>query len=350
MSISGGLLVMCGAASAEWAGPILDKASEKLFGGAAKRVLEQLQARIRAHTGELPVNHDLERSIRLAELTSTLMVLAAYRHQDEIDRADTRGTLPPPFIKAAHDWLLEQVNTSLEVSDQSNDALIVELNQRLDDMLVVQNRNEAQTILAEAALHVWDSLKKEVGEPPAMFAEIFFGDDSSTPSWAVTFLALMREALKDNPRAEIAFVTTRLGALRSTFVRLEPKLATLEGSISTLLRVQNDLCQEVAALPDAVVKKLIEAIDKGYVHFAESRGLTQAKIEEILRAFGKEGLAPDQWGSELVKSARRLAELEAVSRTQRDHDFGNIRLTGRSRKGYRRRGVRSCRRVVRKGC
>ena len=130
MSISGGLLVMCGAASAEWAGPILDKASEKLFGGAAKRVLEQLQARIRAHTGELPVNHDLERSIRLAELTSTLMVLAAYRHQVK-SIALTRAALCRPFIKAAHDWLLEQVNTSLEVSGEFHRQHIAFLARRI---------------------------------------------------------------------------------------------------------------------------------------------------------------------------------------------------------------------------
>jgi hypothetical protein len=98
-----------------------------LFDGAGKRILEETQARLRAYTGGIPPNHDLEHAIRFAELTSTLVLLEAYRRQNEGDRFDTRGAEPPRFIAAARKWLHDQIGLCPSLRVAVNDELVAEL-------------------------------------------------------------------------------------------------------------------------------------------------------------------------------------------------------------------------------
>lgn len=234
--IGSSLLIACGVSGAGWAGPVLDKALERLFDGAGKRVLEDVQARLRAYTGDIPRNHDLEQAIRLVELTSTLVLLETYRRRDEGDRFDTRGAPPPPFIAAAQHWLHEQIGLSPQMTVVSNDALVAELERQLDRLLSAREPAEVRTTLKDAEGQVWDDLKvgigqQGVGEPPSEFANLFFGNDTDEPGWSVTFLAFMREVFKKNPRAEVAFVTTRLAAVRSVLDRLETRIDALHVAV-----------------------------------------------------------------------------------------------------------------------
>ncbi|MFD0935963.1 tetratricopeptide repeat protein, partial [Methylobacterium trifolii] len=54
------------------------------------------------------------------------------------------------------------------------------------------------------------------------------------PGWSVLFLAFLREALKTNPRAEVAFVTVRLAGLREAARRIEDGLDALAAGQATI--------------------------------------------------------------------------------------------------------------------
>jgi hypothetical protein len=216
---------------------------------------------LRAYTGSIPINHDLEQVIRLAELTSTLIVLATYRRQDEGDRFDTHGAAPPPFINAARNWLHQQIGLSPSMKVVPNDALVTEVNRRLDGLLVTSAPEGVRTLLKDAERQVWDELTTGagVGEPPAEFRRLFLGDEASEPGWAVTFLALIREAFKKTPRAEIAFVTTRLGAVRSALDRVETKIGALNAEVIAGHRKLDDIADAM----EHRHRELLDAIARG---------------------------------------------------------------------------------------
>jgi len=222
---------------------LLEKAAELLFDGAGKRVLEEVQARLRAYTGGIPPNHDLEHAMRLAELTGTLVLLETYRREDEGDRFDTRAAIPPPFIAAARKWLHGQIGLCPRLRVATNDTLVAELDRVLDQSIASSRREEVRGSLAEAERQVWRDLKagaaeNNEGEPPAEFEALFFGDDNDKPGWSVIFVALIREALKKNAKAEVAFVTTRLAAGRVGLERLEIKIGAIKADTELLLEGQ----------------------------------------------------------------------------------------------------------------
>ena len=264
-----GLIGIAGAGAAV-AGPLLDKAAEQLFDNYGKKILEDIQARLRAYTGKVPLNHDLEHVIRLAELTSTLVLLETYRRQDENDHFDERTYQPPLFIEAARKWLHDQLGLSWRMKLIPNDTLVQELERQLDQSLSTRKREELRASLKEAERHVWCDLiaGAQSGEPPPEFAEIFFGNDIDQPGWSVTFLAFMREVLKKNPRAEVAFVTTRLSGALEALRRVETNLALVVNHTAVLPALQEDVSELLAmirqnqlnrqarqeGLPDALVK------------------------------------------------------------------------------------------------
>jgi hypothetical protein len=211
MSIAGGLLIALGASTAEWAGPLLDKAAERLF---------------------VSLNHELEQALRLAELTTTLVLLDIYRRREEAERFDSRATKPPEFIATARRWLHQQLGLSPSIAVIPNEQLVAELNEGLDKLLAIGHRNEVHISLGDVEREVWQNLKVGAAKlggdgPPAEFEALFFGREEGEPGWSVTFLAFMREVLKKNPRVEIAFVVSRLATVRNTLARVEPKIDIL---------------------------------------------------------------------------------------------------------------------------
>ncbi len=232
MNIASAVLVAVGAGAvgADWAAPLIERAAERLFDGAGQRVLARIRARLDEHA-DVPVNYDLEQAIRLAENTSSLMILASYRRQVEDDMIITRAARTPPFIDAARRWLYKQIGRAAELEAVANNDLVSELNQRLDALIGAPSRDEIRALLDQAEQQVYADLLAGAGEPPAEFSDFFFGRIDGEPGWSVIFLALIREALKHNPRAEIGFVTTRLAAVRVTLARLEPKIVMLQATL-----------------------------------------------------------------------------------------------------------------------
>ena len=136
----------------------VEKAAERLFDGPGKRVLEEVQARLRAYTGDIPPNHGLEHAIRSAELTTTLVLLEIFRRRDEGYRFDSRTAAPPPFIAAARKWLHEQIGLCPSLRALTNRELETVLEGALDESLATRRREEVRTSLAAAERQVWDNL------------------------------------------------------------------------------------------------------------------------------------------------------------------------------------------------
>ena len=201
--------------------------------------MDSVAARLHSYVGGVPPNHDLEHAIRLAELTSTAVLLEAARRQIEHDQHDMRDARMPPFIGAARRWLHAQIGACPALRTLPNDALVAELEAQLDHALAASGREELRAILKAAEREVWNSLTRGAadnggGDPPTEFRELFFGDDKKMPGWSLVFQAMIREALKHNPRAEIAFITTRLASVRSTLARLEPKINQIQRTVDRI--------------------------------------------------------------------------------------------------------------------
>jgi tetratricopeptide (TPR) repeat protein len=239
---------------------LLDKAADQLFGASGKKLLEEVQGRLRAFTGKVPANHDLEKAIRLAELTATLVLVDNFRRKQELDNFDTRSARFPPFIDAANAWLFGQIGLCPELKVVSNDELVAELNSKLDAILPETRAEEVKRGLTQAQLQVWDALIAGAGQDaPAEFKTLFFGEEDGEPGWSVLFLAFMREALKKNPHAEIAYVTTRLATVRDSLLRAEDQLASVKED-TTAIRSQQQLdsakISEVLAKNDEILRAI----------------------------------------------------------------------------------------------
>ncbi len=220
------LLAGAGWAASKWAEPLVDKAEELLFNESGKKLLEEIRSKVRAYTGGIPPNHDLEHAVRLSELTSTMMVLDLYSKQEEVDRFDNRSAEPSPFIAAAQSWVHGQIGLSMSLHMQPNEELERQLEQTLDAVLSETDQSRLKELLREAETSAWQELldgaaSKGAGEPPNGLAHVFRAGDTDQVGWSMIFLAFMREALKEKPRAQVAYVTSRLGAIRTITLRIE---------------------------------------------------------------------------------------------------------------------------------
>jgi hypothetical protein len=224
MALLGFVISGLGWKAGDWSGELLEVASELLFEGAGKHVLEDVHARLRAYTGSVPPNHDLEHAICLAELTTTLVLLEIYRREDEADRFDDREAQPPPFIAFAEGWLHQRLGLAADLTVKTNAQIEMELENELDRVLALNDVAALRAELKDAEMQVWNELKAGIAnhtsdEPPQEFGDLFFGSDSDKPGWSVIFQAFMREAIKKNPRAQATYVTSRLGSLGSGRIR-----------------------------------------------------------------------------------------------------------------------------------
>jgi hypothetical protein len=116
----------------QFSADLLDKAGELLFGTRGRGILEQIQDRLRAYTGKVPVNHDIEQAIRYAELTASIILVDHYRRTTEGEHFDTRSAVPPPFIGAAQTWLHQQIGLCASLKVVPNDRIVGEINSALD--------------------------------------------------------------------------------------------------------------------------------------------------------------------------------------------------------------------------
>jgi hypothetical protein len=80
MGLLGGLLAACGLAASESLVAAADAGLQKLFGASVAESLADAEQAVRAYTGPLPPNHDLERALRCAQLTASLILVRSHAH------------------------------------------------------------------------------------------------------------------------------------------------------------------------------------------------------------------------------------------------------------------------------
>ncbi|TPJ99494.1 hypothetical protein FJ872_30765 [Mesorhizobium sp. B2-5-9] len=252
----------------EKSGDNLDKIAEKLFGGRYNAIYEDVAARLRAHTGGVPTNHDLEHAIRLSELTASLVLVRFY--VDKLEEEQLRlGGRPPErrarieYAAAARRYLHEQIGVRGAFKIQSNKALVDEIEANLDSALAARDSLSMRAGLEAACERVLQNITggTENGEVkltrPDDFAAFFRGEGTEdAPGWALIFLAFMREALKQNHKAEIAFVASRLGYLRASLPRLEAKSDELFELVSLMKGDMSDLRHSHSEMSGAISRIL----------------------------------------------------------------------------------------------
>jgi tetratricopeptide (TPR) repeat protein len=261
MAVSGEILAgLLGFSLVEKAGDTLDKIFESVFGGeSVKDLLRDGADRFSAATGKIPPNHDLERTIRACELLATRTLLTRYAQEKERERLARGGLWNEPFVDAAQSWLGEQLGLP-GASPKPDHELVAELEARIDEALSARTLPELRAALAEPQRRVWRELThgaagRDAWRAPDDFKAMFDGDGGEArPGWALVFVALMREALKSNDKTKVAFLATRLSALRPLQERMAAKLDALaEVAVRTEKKIDR--------LSDEVVAKLVAALD-----------------------------------------------------------------------------------------
>ncbi|MBU8544468.1 MULTISPECIES: tetratricopeptide repeat protein [Roseomonadaceae] len=293
-------------AAKEVAGAV-DSALAALFGRRVSEVMEEVADRVRGYTGGVPTNHDLERTLRLLQLTSTLLILRAYEIADETDRFDQRGTAPPPFIKATHDWLRDQIGLCPRMTVRANETLVEKMERALDGLLRSGDPSAAaRQRIAEVEAAAWAELAAGVPDLPAEFRARFMGQTESIPGWRDVFRELVREALKERPRVKIAFDISRLAALRDDSARMGTVLDALAGDAAALRalpqiaadtaatrRNMEELRHDQQRLPAEIVEQLMAAMEaRGHVARAQEEGLERRTILALAKRLRNED-APD---------------------------------------------------------
>ena len=279
--LTGGVL---GEKAAEAAGTAVERIAEKVFGPA----WEEARTRARAYLGGVPTNHDLERALRLAQLTGALVVLWDFAREEEDARFDNRSAEPPAFVTAARHFLHDQLGLLPSLTFKDNDAVAAALEAALDDALADARRDgvaaTGRDLVAEAEQAVWQELVDGTGGStplPPEFKARFFSRDPEAPGWAACFLAFFREALKDHPRVQVAFVASRLAALKRAGATLEPLVRGIAGDIGAMRPLLGRVADDVVAL-----------------HGKHDR--TDAKLDEIARKVEQlRRDPPPDWAGEL---------------------------------------------------
>ena len=246
--------LLASAGIAQVAADALDKAAGMLFGARAKEMLTEIQDRVRAYSGAIPPNHDLEQAIRYAELTASIALLNGFGRAFETELVTARATRESPFIPAAKAWLHRQIGLCPALKVVPNEAVVAELNRTLDAALPADRAETVEAALSAAARQVWDQLAAGAGEAvPDGLEDRFFGREAGEPGWAVLFVAFLREQLKERPRARVAFVVSRLAGIADRL-----------GTVEALARATKDDTGRLLAFAEAERLRLGAA--EGFVH------------------------------------------------------------------------------------
>jgi hypothetical protein len=272
LPVFGMLFGALGIEAAKDAAAVVDSALAALFGRRVSEVMEEVADRVRGYTGGVPTNHDLERTLRLLQLTSTLLILRAYEIADEADRFDQRGTAPSPFIKATHDWLRDQIGLCPRMTVRANETLVEEMERALDGLLRSGDPSvAARQRIAEVEAAAWAELAAGVPGLPADFRARFMGQTESIPGWRDVFRELVREALKERPRVKVAFDISRLAALRDESARMGAVLDALAGDAAAL---RGEMARVAAELHE--LRLLVDRLTRDLsLSEAEKRALVQ---------------------------------------------------------------------------
>lgn len=178
VSLLGPLFGAFGMEAAKGAASVADLGLEALFGDSVAGALDDAQEAMRAYTSPLPPNHDLERALRCAQLTASLILVRAHGMALEAEQAadgrDRTGQ-PPPFLAEARGWLRTQLGLCPALALQPNAALVAEMEAALDGMLQtgtpLATARDRTAAVAEAC---WAELCAGVTvAPPPEFRAVF---------------------------------------------------------------------------------------------------------------------------------------------------------------------------------
>jgi tetratricopeptide (TPR) repeat protein len=248
VSLLGPLFGAFGMEAAKGAASAADAGLEMLFGERVSEALAEAQQAMRAYAGPLPPNHDLERALRCAQLTASLVLVRAHGMALEAEQAadgTERTGQAPPFLAAARGWLRDQLGLCPALRQVPNEALVSDMETALDEMLrsgsPVDAARSRSAAVAEAC---WAELRDGAGgEPPPEFRARFFGP----AGWAAAFRALIQDALKKRPLVRDAYILSRLSALREDSAALRPALDALAGDTRAMREVLARVADDAAA-------------------------------------------------------------------------------------------------------
>ena len=258
-------------------GPVLNRADHLLFDRFGSDALKDIQARLSGVLTDIPPNHDLENAIRLAGVTAGLILLQQVRSELHADQFDTRSAQPlPPFLDEARRWLHDQLAIGAMLNGQTNATLLHELERELDAVLAARTPDTVRESLTDAETTMWRALTDGVaaqggGAAPDGFSDRFHGHVAGKPGWTIILHALLREALKKDPDARIAFLTTRLGALSTAMPSLMTKIDTIGARIDALNVVMERRDREAAAERDRQAQEADYQFQKANPHLTDTQ-------------------------------------------------------------------------------
>ena len=312
-AVCGVLLASVGVA--ESGGELLAKAASLLLGRRGKEAFEIVQTRWAAGGKEIPPNHDLEQTIRLGELTATFFVVTQCRRRWEGENFDTRSAAPPPFIAKATKWVERQLGFCATLKTVGDGALVAELEGALDTILPASRAEVVREALDGARQRVWKELVEGARKPSEDFEPFFLGSDNE-PGWPLVFQAFMREALKANPRAEIAFVTSRLAVMRTMLAGVRAKLDEI-GAIAKATKEDTAAIRAEQATKADIdgLRRLIKEIPHMLAAAAaEQEGVRERELIEPARRIAADAEDFDQARGELERAVEVAIEVQRDGR------------------------------------
>lgn len=292
-----------------WEGAIkgVTKAISMLYGQEIETLLASVKA---AGAQGTPINHDLERGIRLAQITASLVVVIAYAKEDEKDRADTRGVPPDPFIAPALAFLRGQAGLCAGLSVTPNNELVALLETGLNAALSEAGRGvESATTRTHrqiAEQEVWAELL--AGAPGAMPRDAlrrrFFGEEGEEPGWFACFIAFFREALKDNPKIRVPFFVGRIAEI----------LGQQRATLALLGRLRGEAAEGFDRIETKLDRNETEAERRHREVMEAIIGKSHVPIrllEDVLRKLGEAEVSAEAIPARLEAWAERFLEMNA---------------------------------------
>lgn len=302
-----------------------------LVGGAAGGVLgnvadrtvasvwEEVRSRVAGH-GALPENHDLERAIRLAQLSASLFVIREWQREFSHTWANRDDATEPRFAAAAELHLHAQLGLCWQLAVERDDDLARELARAMDAGLA-DPTGPAEGYLrlrvnAEQAAYADLTAGLNGMAVPDAFHDRFMGRRKDATGWHAAFITFVREIFANNPRAKTGLVVRDLSTILLGVNGLTRLVEALSADIAVVKNdtgvIRVEQTRQTASLAD--IKQLLQS---DILHLPRIRaalpasfaGVADEGLPEAVRTFVARAEAIEQ---ELSRRTNFPAEVEAA--------------------------------------